>query len=314
MEGMASLPCDYAPWYTQLYLTKGALVIFVMALPVTANKMDTNLNPAGCGKLGSKGRKYHGKPTSKENMPWVVQVKGVYDLSSGLASQCGGSIITKNLILTAAHCLFEEGAFALKVMVVYKSNLYNNGKALEAEKMMLHPKFVNKLGMVHDVALVKLAVDLEFNRMIKPVCLPTAKMDLAGKTLVVAGWGTTESNSSEILLHAEVVALPDDECQALLPRIIHPITRRRLHPGPAICASGENQGSCRGDSGGPLTLTNDDGRTLQVGVVSIGVSCPSNAASVYASVASHIKWIRRALNRPRKWRKLVFTRKEVNLG
>ncbi|XP_054918204.1 trypsin-like isoform X6 [Dermacentor andersoni] len=162
MEGMASLPCDYAPWYTQLYLTKGALVIFVMALPVTANKMDTNLNPAGCGKLGSKGRKYHGKPTSKENMPWVVQVKGVYDLSSGLASQCGGSIITKNLILTAAHCLFEEGAFALKVMVVYKSNLYNNGKALEAEKMMLHPKFVNKLGMVHDVALVKQQTGMAF--------------------------------------------------------------------------------------------------------------------------------------------------------
>ncbi|XP_075531053.1 chymotrypsin-1-like [Dermacentor variabilis] len=312
---MASLRSDYVPWYTQLYLTKVALVIFVMALPVTANKMDTNLNQAGCGKLGSKGRIHHGKPTSKENIPWIVQVFGIFDLSSGLSSLCAGSIITRNLILTAAHCLFN-GAFALKVRVVYKSHLYQNGKAIEAEKMMVHPKYVNKYEMVHDIALLKLAVDLEFNRLIKPVCLPTAKMDIAGKTLVVAGWGRTESaDSSKILLHAEVVALPDNECRARVPRIPHPFLRRRpVHPGPAICASGKNQGACDGDSGGPLTLSNDDGRTLQVGVVSFGPPCPTSSPTVYARVSSHIKWIRGALNRPRKWRKLQYTREEVNLG
>ncbi|XP_065295462.1 chymotrypsin-1-like [Dermacentor albipictus] len=315
---MASLRSDCVPWYTQLYLTKVALVIFVMALPLTANKMDTNLNQAGCGKLGPRGRIRNGKPTSKENMPWIVQVKGIYDLSSNVALNCGGSIITKNLILTAAHCLFEKGTFAQKVVVVYKSNLLNNGKAFEAEKMMLHPKFVTNYELVHDVALLKLAVDLEFNRQVKPVCLPTAKMDLAGKTLVVAGWGATESaNKSKILLHAEVVALTDEQCQALLPRIVHPITGdRALRPGPAICASGDNQGSCEGDSGGPLTLTNDDGRTLQVGIVSAGVPCyiPTGIPSVYARVSSHIRWIRRALKSPRKWTKLVYTRAEWNLG
>ncbi|XP_065295419.1 chymotrypsin-1-like [Dermacentor albipictus] len=317
---MASLRSDCVPWYTQHYLTKVALVIFVMALPVTANKMDTKLNQAGCGKLGPRGRIHHGKPTSKDNMPWIVQVKGISDLSSNLASHCGGSIITRNLILTAAHCLFANGTFVRRVVVVYESNLldYGNGKAFDAEKMMLHPKFVTNYELVHDVALVKLAVDLEFNRQVKPVCLPTAKMDLAGKTLVVAGWGSTESaKMSKILLHAEVVALTDDECQALLPRIVHPITRDRvLHPGPAICASGDNQGSCGGDSGGPLTLTNDDGRTLQVGIVSAGVPCyiTTGIPSVYARVSSHIRWIRRALKSPRKWTKLVYARPEWNLG
>ncbi|XP_075531044.1 serine protease 7-like isoform X2 [Dermacentor variabilis] len=189
---MASLRSDYVPWYTQLYLTKVALVIFVMALPATANEMATNLNQAGCGELGSKGRIYHGKPTSKEDMPWIVQVFVLFDLSSDRGGGCGGSIITRNVILTAAHCLFVKGAFAQKVTVVYKSHLYNNGKAVQAEKMMLHPKYVSKLEIVHDIALLKLAADLEFNRQVKPVCLPTAKMDLAGKTLVVAGWGSTE--------------------------------------------------------------------------------------------------------------------------
>ncbi|XP_054918205.1 trypsin-7-like [Dermacentor andersoni] len=270
---------------------------------------------AGCGELGPKGRIYNGKPITKENMPWIVQLQMTYDVSSGRGASCGGSIITRNLILTAAHCLFNKGAFALKVMVVYNSHLHLNGKALLAEKMMLHPKFVNELEIQHDVALLKLPVDLEFNRQVKPVCLMTEKMDLAGKTLVVAGWGATESaDSSKILLHAEVVARTNDECQALLRRMRHPITRHPLNPGPAICASGENKDSCRGDSGGPLTLMNVDGRTLQVGVVSVGPRCPFTTGGVYASVASHIKWIRRALNHPRKWRQLQYNRTELNLA
>ncbi|XP_065295464.1 chymotrypsinogen A-like [Dermacentor albipictus] len=339
---MASLRSDYVPWYTQLHLTKVALVIFVTALPVTANgtalpvtanvtalpvtanatalpvtanKMDTKLNQAGCGKLGSKGRIYNGKPTFMENMPWIVQITSIFYVAPGGQFSCGGSIITRNLILTAAHCLFHKGVFAQMVMVFYSSDLFMTGKTLLAEKMILHPKFVNKFVLQHDVALLKLAVDLQFSRQAKPVCLPTAKMDLAGKTLVVAGWGATESaNNSKILLRAEVVALTDDECQASLRRLINPLTRRPMRPGPAVCASGLNQRACKGDSGGPLTLTNDDGRTLQVGIVSAGVPCPSKIASVYASVASHIRWIRRALNRPRKWIKLRHTRKVVNMG
>ncbi|XP_075531048.1 chymotrypsin-1-like isoform X1 [Dermacentor variabilis] len=313
---MASLRSDYVPWYTQLYLTKVALVIFVMALPATANEMATNLNQAGCGELGSKGRIYHGKPTSKEDMPWIVQVFVLFDLSSDRGGGCGGSIITRNVILTAAHCLFVKGTFAQKVTVVYKSHLYNNGKAVQAEKMMLHPKYVSKLEIVHDIALLKLAVDLEFNRQVKPVCLPTAKMDLAGKTLVVAGWGSTESaNRNKTLLQGKVVALPEDLCQALIQRVINPSLRRRtVHPGPAICASGEGQGVCDGDSGGPLTLRNDDGRTMQVGVVSFGPNCLPLLPAVYTSVSSHIKWIQGALKRPRKWRKLQYTRKKWNLG
>ncbi|XP_075529962.1 serine protease 7-like [Dermacentor variabilis] len=105
---MASLPSDYVPRYTQHYLTKVALVIFVTALPVTANKMDTNLKQAGCGELGSNGRIYNGKPTSNEKMPWIVQIKGILDLWTARISSCGGSIITRNLILTAAHCLFDK--------------------------------------------------------------------------------------------------------------------------------------------------------------------------------------------------------------
>ncbi|XP_065295418.1 chymotrypsin-1-like [Dermacentor albipictus] len=305
---MASLPCGYVPWYTQLYLTKVALVIFVMALPVTANKMDTHLNQAGCGELGSNGRIYNGKPISIANIPWMVQLNIVFNLSSLTLSSCGGSIITRNLILTASHCLFEQGAYALKVDVLYGSNLFDKGKEVPVQKMMLHPKFVSKLAALHDVALLKLAVDLEFNRQVKPVCLPTAKMDLAGKTLVVAGWGTTESgHSSEILRQAEVVAHTDDECQAILRTSQNPYMERPIHPGPAICVLVQNKGTCKGDSGGPLTLMNDNGRTLQVGIVAFGPTCPVEAVAVYTSVSSHYKWIRRALYRPRKWRKLEYT-------
>lgn len=272
-----------------------------MALPIAANKMDTDLNQDGCGELEQTGRVYNGKPIGKENIPWMVQVAAYYDLSSDVAKTCGGSIITRNLILTASHCLFERGAFALKVMVLYNSKINVHGEAYLAEKMMVHPKY--------------LAVDLEFNRLVKPVCLPRGKMDIAGKTLVVAGWGRTESaKESKVILHAKVVALTDAKCKEVLRRYGNPFTLQRLRPGPAVCAYGKNKGACKGDSGGPLTLTNDDGRTLQVGVVSFGMRCPSTIPTVYASVSSHMNWIRRALNHPRRWRKLEYTRHTYNMG
>lgn len=286
-----------------------------MALPIAANKMDTDLNQDGCGELEQKGRVYNGKPIGKEDIPWMVQIAAFYDLSSDVAKTCAGSIITRNIILTASHCLFEPGAFALKVMVLYDSKLNVHGKAYLAEKMMVHPKYVSKTRIVHDIALLKLAVDLEFNRLVKPVCLPTEKMNLGGKTLVVAGWGRTESaKESKVILHAELVALTDAKCKKVLRRYANPFTLQRLRPGPAVCAYGRNKGACKGDSGGPLTLANDDGRTVQVGIVSFGMRCPSTIPTVYTSVSSHMKWIRRALNHPRRWRKLEYTRHRYNMG
>lgn len=310
---MVSSAGDYVLRPTELRLKNVALVIFVMALPIAANRIDTDFNPSECGEREPQGRIYQGEPISKENIPWMVAVitsKG----KSKRSSLCGGSIITSNVILTAAHCLMtRNGRYLKKVMVVYNYTLSLAGKntALYAEKVIAHPTFVKRRAIVHDVALLKLPVDLEFNRYVKPVCLPTDKMDIAGKSLVIAGWGITETGKgSKTLRYAEVIALTDEECQAQLRRTRNPDTRLRARPGPAICAFAIGTGACRGESGGPLTLMGDDGRTVQVGISSMGDGrCPPRTPPVYTRVSSHVQWIEDALNKPRMWRKLKRVRK-----
>ncbi|XP_065295411.1 chymotrypsin-2-like [Dermacentor albipictus] len=306
----ASAGDDYVLRPTALQLRNVALVILAMALPVAACRIDAEINPPECGELEPTGRIYDGDPVTKEKIPWMVAVFSKKRSSKGFY-YCGGSIITRNVILTAAHCVMTKGRYAAQVDVMYNFTLDGEFTGVRAHKIIAHPRYVKRREIVHDVALVKLPVDLEFNRFMKPVCLPTQKMNVAGKILVVAGWGRTgPAKHSKSLRRTEVVAVTDELCQDELRTVRN---RKLATPGPLICAFGIDTGDCRGDSGGPLTLKGDDGRTLQVGIVAFGqYKCPPSTPTLYARVSSHMQWIEKALHNVRMWRKHKLVRKQIS--
>ena len=51
------------------------------------------------------------------------------------------------------------------------------------------------------------------------------------------------------------------------------------------------RGSCKGDSGGPLTAPNDKGRTTLVGIVSGGIGCGKGYPGWFTKVSFHTRWI-----------------------
>lgn len=281
---------------------------FFATAPVEATKeIDTAINPEGCGISEPVGRIYNGEPISREYVPWMVQLFTPVNSTDGHA--CGGSIITSNVILTAAHCLIEDGVFPEKVFVFFNSTSYLRGTAVLAEKIMVHPRYLKGSEIVYDVALVKLARDLKFNRIMKPVCLPEEDIDAAEKTLIIAGWGRTKpAVKSTTLLHAKIVGLPDELCQQLLRIIQNPITKRMVKEGPMICTMGLSTNVCEGDSGGPLMLKDDEGRTTQVGIASVTVQCSPKSPAMFSRVAFQMKWIKQKLNHPARWRTLRFDR------
>ncbi|KAL3248799.1 hypothetical protein MRX96_056339 [Rhipicephalus microplus] len=73
-----------------------------------------------------------------------------------------------------------------------------------------------------------------------------------------------------------------------------------------ICAIGSTASVCDGDSGGPLTLQDNRGRSTLVGIVEGVVSCSAGVPSVYTNVAFHLRWIKDMLNNPSSWRSLMF--------
>lgn len=72
-----------------------------------------------------------------------------------------------------------------------------NNKVVEVgyEEIIPHPQYDDKNNnRHHDIALIRLAADIELSDFIRPVCLPlpATKQDInTGSLLIVAGWGRT---------------------------------------------------------------------------------------------------------------------------
>ncbi|KAH7939218.1 hypothetical protein HPB52_008765 [Rhipicephalus sanguineus] len=79
---------------------------------------------------------------------------------------------------------------------------------------MVHPRYLKGSEIVYDVALVKLARDLKFNRIMKPVCLPEEDIDAAEKTLIIAGWGRTKRDRVVYVTHEDegAASSPQSRC------------------------------------------------------------------------------------------------------
>uniref|UniRef100_A0A224YET7 Serine protease like protein n=1 Tax=Rhipicephalus zambeziensis TaxID=60191 RepID=A0A224YET7_9ACAR len=306
---MAFLLADCTP-HRHLPLKVFALLILATALPISANRIDKRINRRGCGRSAPVGRVYNGKPISRESIPWIVHVLATKPVG-GSGNGCAGSIITSNVVLTAAHCVQDDnGVRAISVNVFFNKTEFHSGYAVKAEIMKVYPKFGKTNYRFYDIALLKLAVDLEFNKIMGPVCIPERDFDVTKQPLMVAGWGATSTaRHSKIIRYAYVHAITNKACQREIGGSATPIAKRLKRPYPMICTKGTNATPCEGDSGGPMTLKDERGRSTIVGIVSYGVICDPSFISKYTRVAYYTRWIKNMLNHPGKWSKLQFNRK-----
>ncbi|MDQ7772682.1 MAG: serine protease [Elusimicrobiales bacterium] len=224
--------------------------------------------------LSSGGEKIvGGSEASRGEFPFIVSLQAYGHF-------CGGSLIKKNWVLTAAHCV--EGGFSGSVLI----GLHNQRETAGAERftpaeVIVHPKWDTD-NMLYDFALVKLSGDSAF----PPVALN--RREVSGPALfTTAGWGTTSEGAwsgSSLLMRVDVPFVDAKTCDGAYPGKID---------GSMICAGYPEGGkdSCQGDSGGPLVMGSGSGRTL-VGVVSWGHGCARpNKYGVYAKVNSVLDWI-----------------------
>ncbi|XP_067627437.1 trypsin [Eurosta solidaginis] len=227
---------------------------------------------------GFNGRIVNGVDTTISEHPYQVSLQSVKG-----GHFCGGSIINKNTIVTAAHCLLSHSASQMRVRLG-STNHTSGGKMVKVLKIVAHP-YYNKEKSINDIGVVKLAEDVAESSAIRYIKL-AKNSPATGTAAVVTGWGSKCyfwcMTLSTTLQKVEVSIVSKDLCAS-----------RQYNYGSAsildsmICAYEVEKDACQGDSGGPLVANSQ-----LVGVVSWGKSCAkSGYPGVYADVAALNSWV-----------------------
>lgn len=215
-----------------------------------------------------------GEAASEGEFPFMVSLQDSY------GHFCGGSLVSKNWVLTAAHCV-RGGSPSNIYLGLHDQDKKSGTEAFRPARVITHPKY-DPFTMDYDYALVQLSGDSQH----EPISLNTEELGSQAAEFVTAGWGlTSESGAAAKIL--QKVAVPYMHQAACNTNYPNKITDRM------ICAGLANGGkdSCQGDSGGPLFMT-VDGKKVLTGVVSWGEGCArAGKAGVYAKVNAELAWI-----------------------
>lgn len=276
---------------------------------------------ASCGRQQVGGfrepRIVGGNSTYEGEFPWAVSIQRHGN------HHCGGVIVGRRWILTAAHCVRSQlvgnlivrtGGHTLSRSAASSQNNINSylERDYSVEQIVMHDDFSRYDNMTGglpggqmkssaanannaDIALLRLRSDILWNEFVWPVCFPSRESgNFSGHDAIVIGWGKLSEKSEDFsseLQKVKLTIIDNKVCQ----NWFRQAGREMQIDDRIICAGFKNGGkdACHGDSGGPL-LSRINGQYAVVGVVSTGIGCARPLLpGLYSRVSSYINWVER---------------------
>ncbi|CAB1341328.1 unnamed protein product, partial [Coregonus sp. 'balchen'] len=164
-----------------------ALCLVTLLVALLSKGSHSQLDVCGISPLNT--RIVGGQDAPPGSWPWQVslQISGRHF--------CGGSLINKEWVLTAAHCFPSTSTSNLVVSLGRQSQQGSNPNEVSktVAQIIRHPNYLSSTSD-NDMCLLKLSSPVTFTNYIQPVCLAAPGSSFyAGTTSWVTGWGTTSS-------------------------------------------------------------------------------------------------------------------------
>ena len=255
-----------------------------------------------CLIFQSRGQMRGGEPAHLGQFPFAVQLhKPRTAINQGSTCHCGGSIISKHWVLTAAHCVRDEEGNDLAVFVVagdistkrfvWTSEWYgkygnrHQGRAgFNVDRTIVHPlydEYKKRDSTDYDAALLFFKTSILDNDHIKPIEMPIMKRDRIipanGDECTLMGWGFTDAesqvNTNFFLNHGKQTVTNENDRFIMFYAYDSSLNLEMFH----------------GDSGSPLVCEDSDGKVKQFGFAASRIGF---GGVEYLRVDPFRKWIR----------------------
>ncbi|KAL2091024.1 hypothetical protein ACEWY4_013287 [Coilia grayii] len=231
-----------------------------------------------------------GEVATPHSWPWQATLQVSDPRGSPFKHNCGGVVLNRKWILTAAHCVDTD--YQRRIVLGEHNFTDYGGQEMykRVQQIYLHPEWNStRVEDGFDIALVKLLSDAAINKYVQPATLPKAGEELPDKsTCYLTGWGMTKASGV---------------MSTLLKQVYMPLVDYKTCSGSdywgstvkdtMVCGGEGDSTNCQGDSGGPLSCI-VNGQAVVYGITSFvssqGCSTPKRP-TVFTRVSAFTEWI-----------------------
>jgi len=255
----------------------------------------------------------NGKDARPGMVPTIISLR-----DKDKVHRCGGTLLSKDVVLTAAHCCIDKEKSGKKKIYYAHAGGLDVRKLKQKRKVAKFQAHPLADGVTqHDICMLKVKPKFKFDNRKK---YKVEKATLNSKSIkpdtkmVVAGWGANKENVEAWkmeLQYLTIKSISNEECSKRLSKIkmADPITgnvivvKELLNKRNLCTVQKSGTDACQGDSGGPLYLEEQRKKgpwNKLAGIVSWGVGCARKGIpAMYVDINQYRKWISKTFKKLR---------------